>query len=687
VMGDVTATQHVAEVLQFVRSMGAEAAGLNKVLNTAIAGSWRRCALDYSLDPARSYAPTIIGGRLLEERRNQHEELVQIASAEIDWLYEYIAESGHALMLTDATGMVLYEKTDATLSDTFRAAGLVSGADWSERQAGTNGIGTCIAENQSVIVHREEHFRASHIGLSCAGSPIRDPSGSLVAVLDASTLNAHDKCSGVSHTMALVNLSARLIEKCLFLRHFRQAMIFRFHARPEFVNLQHDGALALGADATVIAVDDTAMRLLGAAHRNELIGRSIDEIFDVKAEELIDPLHPGRLALRPVREVQLGRRFFASLDYGTAGACLSRPSAPTQSQSVMQFAPMVSRRTPLTLEELAGEDPQMLRNVRSAHRIATSRVPVMIQGPTGAGKEMFARALHAASGRAAQQFVALNCAAIPESLIESELFGYRSGAFTGARKEGMKGKILQSSGGTLFLDEIGDMPLVLQTRLLRVLEEQEVVPLGGEVPVKVDLRVVCASHQNLRIMLTRGQFREDLYYRLNGITLELPPLAQRTDKERLIREFVAAETNDGRPVAIEMDAYQRLLAYDWPGNIRQLRNVIRTALAICDGGVVRLRDLPSEVRDGAAPKEQKRTDTTESADAEAPTPAGKVNAADRSASEREKVLQAVRDCKGNMSHVARCLGIGRSTLYRRCRQLGIAVHRMNGVVRDGQSKS
>ena len=242
----------------------------------------------------------------------------------------------------------------------------------------------------------------------------------------------------------------------------------------------------------------------------------------------------------------------------------------------------------------------MLRNVRSAHRIATSRVPVMIQGPTGAGKEMFARALHAASDRAAMPFVALNCAAIPESLIESELFGYRSGAFTGARKEGMKGKILQSSGGTLFLDEIGDMPVGLQTRLLRVLEEQEVIPLGADTALKVDLRVICASHQNLRAMIARGEFREDLYYRLNGITLELPPLALRTDKERLIREFLAAETSDSRPAAIEVDAFEQLLAYRWPGNVRELRNVIRTALAICDGGVVRLRDLPSEVRDGDA---------------------------------------------------------------------------------------
>lgn len=674
-MMDPTATQHAADVLKYVHDDSTRAVGKpavhRRVSNSLIAGSWRRCALHYSLDPGRDYAPTIIDARTLADSRAQHADLVQIASAEIDWLYEYIAESGYALVLTDASGIVLYEKTDSTLSDTFQAAGLMIGADWSEQRQGTNGMGTCIVENRPVIVHRNEHFRACHIGLSCCGSPIHDPSGSLVAVLDASTLNAADRRSSLAHTMALVNLSARLIEKCLFLRHFQQRVVFRFHARPEFVNLQHDGSLALAGDATVVAVDETAIRLLGAASRSELIGRHIDEIFDVRAEELVDPAQGARFTLRPVRDVVLGRRFFASLDRGAAGARMSgRPSLPAEPPHVMQFAPAVERTTPLTLEELAGEDPQMLRNVRSAHRIAISRVPVMIQGPTGAGKEMFARALHAASDRAAQ-FVALNCAAIPESLIESELFGYRSGAFTGARKEGMRGKILQSSGGTLFLDEIGDMPVALQTRLLRVLEEQEVVPLGTETPLKVDLRVICASHQNLRAMISRGQFREDLYYRLNGITLELPPLVQRTDKERLIREFLAAETHDGRPAAIEMDAFQCLLAYAWPGNIRELRNVIRTALAICDGGVVRLRDLPSEVRNAAASDGQGAAHATA---ADPAMPAMPARSADEAA-ERERVLRAIRDSNGNMSRAAQLLGVSRNTLYRRSKRLDIPLHR------------
>jgi sigma-54 dependent transcriptional regulator, acetoin dehydrogenase operon transcriptional activator AcoR len=650
---DSTVTQHVANVLEFVSGSGVRVQGDQLDLNTVIAGSWRRCALDYSLDPARHYAPTIVDPGTMVERRARHTDLVQIASAEIDWLYEYIAESGYALVLTDASGIILYEKTDKTLSDTFRAAGLMVGADWSEPREGTNGIGTCIAENRPIVVHREEHFRACHIGLTCSGVPIRDPSGSLVAVLDASTLSAQNTREGLAHTMALLNMSARLIEKCLFLRHFQRSAVFRFHARPEFVNLQHDGAIALAHDATVIAVDEVALRLLRAQNRADLIGRRIDEIFDVHAEELIDPVRRDPKALRPVRDVVLGRRFFASLDHGS-GTHISTTSIAAKAERVLQLARPASRKSSLSLEELAGEDPHMLRNVRSAHRIAMSRVPVMIQGPTGAGKEMFAKALHAASDRAAQPFVALNCAAIPEALIESELFGYRSGAFTGARKEGMKGKILQSSGGTLFLDEIGDMPLSLQTRLLRVLEEQEILPLGTETPVKVDLRVICASHQDLRKMIARGEFREDLYYRLNGITLELPPLALRTDKERLIREFLSAETNDERPAAIEMDAFRQLLAYSWPGNVRELRNVIRTALAICDGGVVRLRDLPSEVRDTGA--------------REAP-PASEPGRPETAA--RDELLRNIRECDGNMSRAAERLGVSRNTLYRRCKRLGI----------------
>jgi transcriptional regulator of acetoin/glycerol metabolism len=660
------ATQHAAHVVGFVRGGGISP---DTGVSSAIGASWRRCINDYSLDPARDEEPFILDERTLQECRNRHWHLIQMASAEIDWLYDHIAMSGCALLLTDAGGIVLYEKADPGILEPFRSAGLRVGADWSELRQGTNGMGTCIAEGRPVIVHRDEHFRASHIGLSCTAAPIHDPDGSLVAVLDASTLNAQGTRESQLHVMALVQMSAKLIEKCLFLRHFQSSSVLRFHARPEFVNLQHDGALALASDATVIAADEMAMRLLGVAQRRELIGRRIDEIFDMRAEEIMDPAAPSGTGLWPVRDSVLGRRYFASLSTEARGTALSQYRVPAaRGPNVLQLTTPQSTKDSPTLEDLAGDDPQMLRIVRSARRVAASSVSVMIQGATGTGKELFARALHSASGRS--PFVALNCAAIPESLIESELFGYKSGAFTGARREGMKGTILQASGGTLFLDEIGDMPLGLQTRLLRVLEEHEVVPLGADKPMKVDLRVVCASHQNLRSMIARGQFREDLYYRLNGTTLELPRLVDRTDKESLIRRLLSAETSDGRPVAIEMEAFQRMLDYEWPGNIRELRNVIRTALAICDGGVVRHRDLPSEVRSGAdASTHDVRPVLGECVPAE-PADGGRP-LAPIEAAERQALVKAIRDTDGNMARAAILLQVSRSTLYRRCQRLRI----------------
>jgi transcriptional regulator of acetoin/glycerol metabolism len=319
---------------------------------------------------------------------------------------------------------------------------------------------------------------------------------------------------------------------------------------------------------------------------------------------------------------------------------------------------------------LAGDDPQMLRNIRNARRIADSNVSVMIVGPTGSGKEVFARALHLASQRAGRPFVAINCAAIPETLIESELFGYAPGAFTGARREGLRGRIWQSSGGTLFLDEIGDMPLLLQTRLLRVLEELEITPLGSETSIKVNLRVLCASHRNLRELLERGEFREDLYYRLNGITLEMPPLAARRDKEALVRQCIARESAGAGAASIEKIALDKLLAYAWPGNIRELRNAVRAALALCTGRVIRLGDLPDGIRQFKSPK--RAPDVAAVGRAEAP------RRSSLEIAEREALMGVMAQQHWNMSRVAAQLGISRNTLYRKIKRHGIAIDRRPG---------
>jgi len=620
--------------------------------------SWRRCLNDFNLDPAVDYQPTVVDQTRIKDLQTEHEELVQIARAEMDSLYEQISGSGYALLLADTSGVILCEKIDPTLKRMFIQAGLIIGAEWSEKREGTNGIGTCAAESRPITIHQSDHFRSRHIGLSCSAAPIHDPYGRVVAVLDASSVSAEGSRESQMHTIALVNSSARLIEKCLFLRRHQGDAMLRFHHRPEFVDLLHDGAMAVSSDGIVVATDMTGLRLLGAKDHKDLVGRSIADIFDATFDELLASSSSSRRAMYELRDNLHGRRYFASL----AGA--------GQHNGHSRVAPNISSRaalrvvgthldTVLTLRDLAGEDPVMLRNVRNAQRVADCAVSVLIRGATGSGKEAFAKAIHLASNRARRPFVAVNCAAIPESLIESELFGYTAGAFTGARREGMRGRIAQSSGGTLFLDEIGDMPLTLQTRLLRVLEEQEVTPLGSETSVKLDLRVICASHRNLRELLVRGMFREDLYYRLNGITLELPALAARRDKEALIRRCIASEIPAGNCASIEAAALDRLAVYNWPGNIRELRNTVRTALAICENSVIRLSDLPPEIIH--TPRQST-------------VPAGEQDVSLEHA-EREALLRVIEKNDWVMSHVATQLGISRNTLYRKIKRHGIPLLR------------
>ncbi|MEN0109054.1 MAG: sigma-54-dependent Fis family transcriptional regulator, partial [Pseudomonas sp.] len=461
---------------------------------------------------------------------------------------------------------------------TFERAGLWLGADWSEACEGTNGIGTCLVERQALTIHQDEHFRGRHTGLTCSASPVFDCQGDLLAVLDVSSARQDVSRQSQFHTMALVNLSAKMIESCYFLRRFEGQWLLRFHLQAEYVGLFSEGLLAFDGEGRISAVNQSAMNLLGQG-RAELIGQPLEAFFDCRLDELC-----GRANLAsswPLRSHN-GRALFAQLR-GVAKSPVATLSRLTSKQPAADIPP-----------SLCLGDVALQGEFRRALRVFERDVPLLINGETGTGKEAFAKAIHQASSRAGQAFVALNCAAIPESLIESELFGYRGGSFTGARKEGMSGKLQQADGGTLFLDEIGDMPLALQTRLLRVLEERQVVPIGGTSQA-VNVRVISATHRELGEHVAAGSFREDLYYRLNGLVLSLPPLRERSDREQLLQHLLAEEAQ-GQPLRLEADARQALLAHPWPGNVRQLRNVLRTLVALCEGERIGLADLPAELR-------------------------------------------------------------------------------------------
>jgi len=564
--------------------------------------------------------------------------VLQIAGNEMSSLHQQLSGAGHAVLLTDARGVILNCVTAPSERKIFERAGLWLGSDWSEACEGTNGIGTCLVERQALTIHQDEHFRGRHTGLTCSASPVFDPHGELLAVLDVSSARPDVSRQSQFHTMALVNLSAKMIESCYFLRCFDNQWLLRFHLQAESVGLFSEGLLAFDGEGRISAVNQSALNLLGHI-RGGLLGKPVEAFFDCSLDELLGRASANASASWPLR-TRDGRHLFAVLR-GEARRPLPVAPAP---------APVEAPR----LVGICLGDAALQTDFRKALRVFERDVPLLINGETGSGKEAFAKAVHQASQRAGKAFVALNCAAIPESLIESELFGYRGGSFTGARKDGMRGKLQQADGGTLFLDEIGDMPLALQTRLLRVLEDRQVVPIGGE-PEAVNVRIISATHRNLLERVGDGSFREDLYYRLNGLEVALPPLRERSDKSQLL-DFLLAEEAGGETILIEEPARQALLGFNWPGNVRQMRNVLRTLAALCDEGRIGLEDLPAMFR-----QVQPLLVKVDESSSEHPL----------EDAERLALLNALEHTRWHMTHTAQQLGVSRNTLYRKLRKHGI----------------
>ncbi len=633
--------EHVKRVRSVVQNRMARQPAVS---GSRITESWMRCLNDYQLDPDSRAHPEVVSHAELQQRQENLADLRTVAEVEMANLYQQLAGSGYAIMLTDSDGVLLNFFGDPSFTHAASKTGLMQGAIWSERVQGTNGMGTCLAERRPITVHQEEHYLSRNIGLSCAAAPIFNHSGELVAVLDASG----ESRLAQQHTLALVSASVQMIENRVFLHRFRNEFIVRFHNRPEFVGTLSEGAIALSVTGRVLAATRRALLLLGIRSPAEIEGRDITELFNISFSGLIDSSVKKAFHPVPVFEVRNGARFFA----------VSYPPLPVQRAArqgapAAMPAPASAPVSAAALDKLQFGDPVMLHNVQMAKRVLERNVPVMLLGETGTGKELFAQALHRSGSRAAKPFVAINCASIPEALIESELFGYSSGAFTGARKDGQAGKILHANGGTLFLDEIGDMPVALQTRLLRVLEEREVMPLGGEAPIKLDIRLVSATHCDLQERIAQKLFREDLYYRLHGVTMTMPPLRARADRTQLIGHLAMQESEGDGNVTIDAALLAALDQHPWPGNIRQLRHLLRTMIALRESDLLTLADLPPEFGGMALPAPVAGLNPLESA-------------------ERQALIEELTRHAWNISTLARQLGISRNTLYRKLQRLSIS---------------
>ena len=630
-----------------------------------VARSWQRSLVTYKLNPARAARPRVLTGGRLKDHQEPMQGFLSIARQGIAMLHERVREAGYLVMFTDADGVTIDSRCDASVRREMEKLGLSVGGCWSEVEAGTNGIGTCIAEQVPITIHKSDHFCVANIDFSCTSVPVFGATGQMLGVLDVSAVRSPDDRRSQTLIMQLARACSALIENANFLNEYRDHWVLNFNRARQFLDVQAEHLLALDHSGRIVGANRSALAELRADSTRSVLNEPIDAVFDIDAQDI------PRLACErdPPLLLHTAR---SSIGYFASVKAPRRPTAAVQPRALQAPGEVCARPAGAcaSLATLAGRDAQMIRIVGQIARVVDRDIPILLTGETGTGKEVLARAIHLGSRRAHRPFVAVNCAAIPESLIESALFGYRPGAFTGAAAKGMRGSLEQASAGTLFLDEIGDMPRALQTRLLRVLAEGEVVPLGAETAVKVDLHIVCATHCDLPALVAEGAFREDLFYRLAGLTLELPALRHRTDRAALIGELLRTEALAfDAPVGLDADAREALLAYAWPGNIRQLRSVLRVAIALRSGDIIGLAELPAEI--SAVLRAPGPVECAVIAGEPAP-----LAMTERQLAERHVLLTSLRNAHWRAGASAAALQMSRATLYRKMKRLQIvAPHR------------
>jgi transcriptional regulator of acetoin/glycerol metabolism len=651
----VSQTQHIDRVRGAVE--GRLPAPASSPDAQRLVSSWQRSYEQYRLDPGSVIGPRVLTSAELREVQGKEEAFLRASGQCLTRLHEMIRVADYCVMLTDAHGVTIDYRIDRDRRSDFKHAGLYIGSCWSEREEGTCGVANVLTDLAPITVHKIDHFRAAFTTLTCSAAPIFAPTGELIGVLDASAVQSPDNRDSQRLVFQLVRQSATLIEDGYFLNQTAQHWVLFGHQSRNFVEAQPEVLIAFDECGNIAASNRKAQECIAG-----LSGpRHVDDIFDTSALHLHDVARSDTIV--PLRLRASGTLLYARIREPLRRSTRAAPATVainSNSRDARHHADAYAERDVGALGRfLRSRDARIARNAEVALRIAGKRLPILILGETGVGKEVFAHALHDAGARCARPFVAVNCGAIPEPLIESELFGYAPGAFTGARNRGARGKIALAHSGTLFLDEIGDMPLTLQTRLLRVLAEGEVMPLGGDTPVRVDIDVICATHRELSRMVAEGAFREDLYYRLSGATLHMPPLRERADVLDVVHEVFDEEAHSaGHALTLDPRLAERLCGFGWPGNIRQLRNVLRYACAVCDSTRVELRHLSPDIAAVLAPSHPGDGHPA-------------ILSLAQVGDERARIVDALTRHHWHPNAAAKALGISRATLYRRIAKLGI----------------
>ncbi|ATV18964.1 sigma-54-dependent Fis family transcriptional regulator [Pseudomonas syringae] len=600
-----------------------------------IQDSWTRCrdfGLSHQTRPSFGQLPGAEVSRLLE----RHHGLVQTTHQEVLPVYENILSNSNCLiMLADTHGQLLKSWGNQRFVEASQTQGFMAGASWSERGTGTNAIGTALACEQAIHIEPDEHFLKANRFMTGSASPIFDADRRIIAVLDVSS----DSFLPPSHTLGMVKMMSQSVENRLILDQFRDTHFqLIFNTGLNNLDSQWAGLLIFDESGRILCANRRADNLLGT----RLSGVNIETLFKCPILQLLSETEARPFALHA-----FGNNRFQCL--------LKRPTRkPLKLHSVQPVQAPVAPRS-LDLEAISLGDAKIEKAVLQAQRLLEKDIPLLIHGETGVGKEVFVKALHQAGSRANEPLIAVNCAAIPAELVEAELFGYERGAFTGANQKGSIGLIRKAHKGTLFLDEVGDMPMPVQARLLRILQERCVQPLGSSELYPVDIRLISATNQTLRDQVQAGHFRQDLYYRISGLNIELPPLRERTDKHALIQRIWERHRDAHQRAGFSREVLELFEHHPWPGNIRQLNSVIQVALALADEQPISAEHLPEDFLLDMGMDEECRE----------PVQARQSPYRQSSTEDLSHQLQAAG---GNISLLAKQLGVSRNTLYKRLRE-------------------
>jgi transcriptional regulator of acetoin/glycerol metabolism len=626
----------------------------DKNVRSEIAESWRQC-LDIGLDPHSSNSPPILTGNKLSKLLRQNRKLIEISKPVMAMIEISVRSTGFIVTLSDQEGYVLEVYGDREIKKMAEQNYYVPGCLRSVEHAGTNAIGLCLNVKKPIQLTGAEHFKVHHHPWTCSSAPIHNSRGKIVGsiTLSGRSIGRHQ------HTLALVTAAAETIDSQL-----RERGLIEEKQRLNLMLTSIYNSITEG----VIAID-TRYRI---THVNKIAGEMLDlTVAAVVGKQLKTTIHPDQSLIKAITS----KKYFDGHETGFTTPkgkrtyiCSVNPIRNADGQELGTIIKLSEKQQMIKIakriggnyakyefKDIKGRSPEIQRQIQMAKIAANTNSRILIIGESGTGKELFAQAIHSHSNRKNEPFVAISCAAIPRDLIESELFGYRGGAFTGARRSGMMGKFEFANKGTLFLDEVNSLPLGAQAKLLRVLQQHEIMRLGDNQPIPIDVRVIAASSMDLLEEVEHDNFREDLYYRLNVVEIFIPPLRERSQDMKLLIDHILTRQCEkfsfSKP-ALSAEALEMMKTYHWPGNIRELENSIARALMLSQGETILPEHLPMRPR-----RRTKKPENT---------------AVSLKDGYKQIIEDALLQCGGNVSKTARHLKIARSTLYRKMEEFGIS---------------